>query len=115
MVEISNYDLNNKSTYLAQVELEAKKQAEEILSDGINNENLNQLRQTLVSNPPYLDLSSELYVLISENRIRSAVAEIIAENLVANQKLERALWEEQKTKLAEAVDPVIIKFLKVIW
>ena len=41
LVEISNYDLNNKSTYLAQVELEAKKQAEEILSDGINNENLN--------------------------------------------------------------------------
>ena len=112
MVEISNYDLNNKSTYLAQVELEAKKQAEEILSDGINNENLNQLRQTLVSNPPYLDLSSELYVLIPENRIRSAVAEIIAENLVANQKLERALWEEQKTKLAEAVDPVIIKFFE---
>ena len=102
LVEISNYDLNNKSTYLAQVELEAKKQAEEILSDGINNENLNQLRQTLVSNPPYLDLSSELYVLVPENRIRSAVAEIIAENLVANQKLERALWEEQKTKLAEA-------------
>jgi putative nucleotidyltransferase with HDIG domain len=112
LVEISNYDLNNKSTYLAQVELEAKKQAEEILSDGINNENLNQLRQTLVSNPPYLDLSSELYVLIPENRIRSAVAEIIAENLVANQKLERALWEEQKTKLAEAVDPVIIKFFE---
>ena len=112
LVEISNYDLNNKSNYLAQLELEAKKQADEILSDGVNNENLNQLRQTLVSNPPYLDLSSELYVLIPENRIRSAVAEIIAENLVANQKLERDLWEEQKTKFADAVDPVIVKFFE---
>ena len=86
MVEISNYDLNNKTNYLSQLELETKTQANEILLDGISNESLNQLRQTLVSNPPYLDLSSELYVLIPENRIRSAVAEIIAENLLANER-----------------------------
>jgi len=91
LVEISNYDLNNKTNYLSQLELETKTQADEILSAGINNESLNQLRQTLVSNPPYLDLSSELYVLIPENRIRSAVAEIIAENLLANERLEEEL------------------------
>jgi hypothetical protein len=41
LVEISNYDLNNKSNYLAQLELEAKSQANDILNNGINNENLN--------------------------------------------------------------------------
>ena len=112
LVEISNYDLNNKTNYLSQLELETKTQADEILSAGINNESLNQLRQTLVSNPPYLDLSSELYVLIPENRIRSAVAEIIAENLLANERLEEELWEEQKTKIAESVEPVIVKYFE---
>ena len=63
LVEISNYDAKNKTSYLSQLEIETKTQADQILSDGINNESLNQLRQTLVSNPPYLDLSSDLYVL----------------------------------------------------
>ena len=61
------------------------------LSKSKNSESLNQLRQTLVSSPPYLDLSSDLYVLIPENRIRSTVAELIAENLLANEKLEEEL------------------------
>ncbi|MEC7926258.1 MAG: hypothetical protein VYD43_02030, partial [Actinomycetota bacterium] len=112
LVEISNYDLNNKTNYISQIELETKTQADEILSAGISNESLNQLRQTLVSSPPYLDLSSELYILIPENRIRSVVAEIIAENLLANEKLEKELWEEQKTKIAESVDPVIVKYFE---
>jgi membrane-associated HD superfamily phosphohydrolase len=92
LVEISNYDLNNKSNYLAQLELEAKSQANDILNNGINNENLNGLRQSIVSNPPYLDLTSDLFLLIPENRLRSTVSEIIAENLVSNQKLEEDLW-----------------------
>ena len=112
LVEISNYDLNNKTNYLSQLELETKTQANEILLAGVSNESLNQLRQTLVSNPPYLDLSSELYVLIPENRIRSAVAEIIAENLLANERLEEELWEEQKEKIAESVEPVIVKYFE---
>ena len=59
LVEISNYDLQNKSSYLSQLELEAKSLANEILFIGINNDNLNQTRQNLVSSPPYLDLSSD--------------------------------------------------------
>ena len=112
LVEISNYDLQNKSSYLSQLELEAKSLANEILLIGINNDNLNQTRQNLVSNPPYLDLSSDLFALIPESRLRSSVAEIIAENLIVNQKLEQELWDEQKDKVASSVEPVIIKFFE---
>ncbi|MDA8667451.1 HDIG domain-containing protein [Candidatus Actinomarina sp.] len=112
LVEISNYDLNNKSNYLAQLELEAKSQASDILNNGINNENLNGLRQSIVSNPPYLDLTSDLFLLIPENRLRSTVSEIIAENLVSNQKLEEDLWDNQKQQISDSVEPVIIKFFE---
>ena len=112
LVEISNYDTQNKTNYLAQIELEAKSQANEILNKGINNENLNGLRQSLVSNPPYLDLTSDLFLLIPENRLRSTVSEIIAENLVSNQKLEKDLWDEQKQKIADSISPVIVKFFE---
>ncbi len=112
LVEISNYDLLNKTGYLSQLELEAKSLASDILQVGINNDNLNQTRQNLVSNPPYLDLSSELFALIPESRLRSSVAELIAENLIINQKLEQELWDEQKQKVAESVDPVIIKYFE---
>ena len=98
LVEISNYDLQNKSSYLSQLELEAKSLANEILLIGINNDNLNQTRQNLVSNPPYLDLSSDLFALIPESRLRSSVAELIAENLIVNQKLEQELWDDKKTR-----------------
>jgi len=101
LVEISNYDLNNKSNYLSQLELEAKSQANDILNNGINNENLNGLRQSIVSNPPYLDLTSDLFLLIPENRLRSTVSEIIAENLVSNQKLEEDLWNNQKQQISD--------------
>ena len=112
LVEISNYDLNNKSNYLAQLELEAKSQANDILNNGINNENLNGLRQSIVSNPPYLDLTSDLFLLIPENRLRSTVSEIIAENLVSNQKLEEDLWNNQKQQISDSVEPVVIKFFE---
>ena len=112
LVEISNYDLQNKSSYLSQLELEAKSLANEILLIGINNDNLNQTRQNLVSNPPYLDLSSDLFALIPESRLRSSVAELIAENLIVNQKLEQELWDEQKDKVASSVEPVIIKYFE---
>ena len=112
LVEISNYDTQNKTNYLAQIELEAKSQANEILNKGINNENLNGLRQSLVSNPPYLDLTSDLFLLIPENRLRSTVSEIIAENLVSNQKLEEDLWDEQKQKIADSISPVLVKFFE---
>ncbi|MDG1201813.1 MAG: HDIG domain-containing protein, partial [Candidatus Actinomarina sp.] len=112
LVEISNYDLNNKSNYLAQLELEAKSQANDILNNGINNENLNGLRQSIVSNPPYLDLTSDLFLLIPENRLRSTVSEIIAENLVSNQKLEEDLWNNQKQQISDSVEPVVIKFFQ---
>ena len=112
LVEISNYDLQNKSSYLSQLELEAKSLANEILLIGINNDNLNQTRQNLVSNPPYLDLSSDLFALIPESRLRSSVAELIAENLIVNQKLEQELWDEQKDKVASLVEPVIIKYFE---
>ena len=112
LVEISNYDLQNKSSYLSQLELEAKSLANEILLIGINNDNLNQTRQNLVSNPPYLDLSSDLFALIPESRLRSSVAELIAENLIVNQKLEQELWDEQKDKVANSVETVIIKYFE---
>ena len=112
LVEISNYDLLNKTGYLSQLELEAKSLASDILQVGINNDNLNQTRQNLVSNPPYLDLSSELFALIPESRLRSSVAELIAENLIVNQKLEQELWDEQKQKVADSIDPVIVKFFE---
>ena len=112
LVEISNYDLQNKSSYLSQLELEAKSLANEILLIGINNDNLNQTRQNLVSSPPYLDLSSDLFALMPESRLRSSVAELIAENLIVNQKLEQELWDEQKDKVANSVEPVIIKYFE---
>jgi putative nucleotidyltransferase with HDIG domain len=112
LVEISNYDTQNKTNYLSQIELEAKSQANEILNKGINNENLNGLRQSIVSNPPYLDLTSDLFLLIPENRLRFTVSEIIAENLVSNQKLEEDLWDEQKQKIADSISPVIVKFFE---
>ena len=92
LVEISNTDKNNETNFLTQIEFEAKKKANEFLSKGVSNENLNQQRQSIVSNPPTLNLSSELYAIVPEARISSTVGEIIAENLIANQKLEEELW-----------------------
>ena len=38
--------------------------------------------------------------------------EIIAENLIANQKLEEELWNEQKNKASNAVEEVTVQFFK---
>ena len=112
LVEISNIDKENSSNFLTQIEFESKNQANRLLSNGINNENLNQIRQTIVQTPPNLNLPSELYVIIPEARVRSMVGEIIAENLVANQKLEQDLWNEQKNKAADNIEAVNIQFFK---
>ena len=112
LVEISNTDKNNETNFLTQIEFEAKKRANEFLSKGVSNENLNQQRQSIVSNPPTLNLPSELYAIVPEARISSTVGEIIAENLIANQKLEEELWNEQKDKAAEAIENVTIQFFK---
>ena len=113
LVEISNFDNLNSSNFLTQIEFEAKSQADILLINGINNENLNQIRQTIVQTPPNLNLPSELYVLVPEARVRSMVGEIIAENLIANQKLEDELWNEQKNKVSDAVEVVTVQFLKM--
>ena len=112
LVEISNTDRKNETNFLTQIEFEAKNKANEFLSKGIGNENLNQQRQTIVSNPPTLNLSSELYAIVPEARISSMVAEIIAENLNANQKLEEELWNEQKEKASKSLENVTIQFFK---
>ncbi len=112
LVEISNTDKNNETNFLTQIEFEAKNKANEFLSKGVSNENLNQQRQSIVSNPPTLNLPSELYAIIPEARISSTVGEIIAENLIANQKLEEELWSQQKDKAAEAIENVTIQFFK---
>jgi len=112
LVEISNTDKNNETNFLTQIEFEAKNKANEFLSKGVSNENLNQQRQSIVSNPPTLNLPSELYAIVPEARISSTVGEIIAENLIANQKLEEELWNEQKDKAAEGIENVTIQFFK---
>ena len=112
LVEISNTDKNNETNFLTQIEFEAKNKANDFLSKGVSNDNLNQQRQSIVSNPPTLNLPSELYAIIPEARIISTVGEIIGENLIANQKLEEELWNEQKEKAAEAVENVTIQFFK---
>ena len=112
LVEVSNTDKNNETNFLTQIEFEAKNKANEILSKGISNENLNQQRQSIVSNPPTLNLSSELYAIVPEARISSMVGEIIGENLIANQKLEDELWSEQKLKAEDAVENVTVQFFK---
>ena len=112
LVEISNIDQDSSSNFLTQIEFESKNQANRLLSNGINNENLNQIRQTIVQTPPNLNLPSELYVIVPEARVRSMVGEIVAENLVANQKLEEELWNEQKNKASENIEAVIIQFFK---
>ena len=112
LVEISNTDKNNNTNFLTQIEFEAKNKANEFLSKGIGNENLNQQRQSIVSNPPTLNLSSQLYAIVPEARISSTVAEIIAENLIANQKLEEKLWNDQKDKVAESIENVTVQYFK---
>jgi len=112
LVVVSNYDIKNGNNYLTQLEIEAKLQANKLLTSGINNDSLNQIRQNIVSTPPNLNLQSEIYAIIPEARVGSAVAELIAENLIANQKLEEELWNIQKQKAIESVQVVEVQFFK---
>jgi len=112
LVEVSNNDIKNGNNYLTQLEIEAKVQANKLLTSGISNDSLNQIRQNIVSTPPNLNLQSEIYAIIPEARVGSAVAEIIAENLIANQKLEEELWNIQKQKAIESVQVVEVQFFK---
>jgi len=112
LVEVSNNDIKNGNKYLTQLEIEAKVQANKLLTSGISNDSLNQIRQNIVSTPPNLNLQSEIYAIIPEARVGSAVAEIIAENLIANQKLEEELWNIQKQKAIESVQVVEVQFFK---
>ena len=112
LVEVSNYDIKNGNNYLTQLEIEAKLQANKLLTSGISNDSLNQIRQNIVSTPPNLNLQSEIYAIIPEARVGSAVAELIAENLIANQKLEEELWNIQKQKAIESVQFVEVQFFK---
>ena len=112
LVEVSNNDIKNGNNYLTQLEIEAKLQANKLLTSGISNDSLNQIRQNIVSTPPNLNLQSEIYAIIPEARVGSAVAEIIAENLIANQKLEEELWNIQKQKAIESVQVVEVQFFK---
>ena len=112
LVEVSNYDIKNGNNYLTQLEIEAKLQANKLLTSGISNDSLNQIRQNIVSTPPNLNLQSEIYAIIPEARVGSAVAELIAENLIANQKLEEELWNIQKQKAIESVQVVEVQFFK---
>ena len=112
LVEVSNNDIKNGNNYLTQLEIEAKLQANKLLTSGISNDSLNQIRQNIVSTPPNLNLQSEIYAIIPEARVGSAVAEIIAENLIANQKLEEELWNIQKQKAIESVQIVEVQFFK---
>jgi putative nucleotidyltransferase with HDIG domain len=112
LVEVSNNDVKNGNNYLTQLEIEAKLQANKILTSGISNDSLNQIRQNIVSTPPNLNLQSEIYAIIPEARVGSAVAEIIAENLITNQKLEEELWNIQKQKAIESVRVVEVQFFK---
>jgi len=112
LVEVSNNDIKNGNNYLTQLEIEAKLQANKLLSSGISNDSLNQIRQNIVSTPPNLNLQSEIYAIIPEARVGSAVAEIISENLIANQKLEEELWNIQKQKAIESVQFVEVQFFK---
>ena len=112
LVVVSNYDIKNGNNYLTQLEIEAKLQANKLLTSGISNDSLNQIRQNIVSTPPNLNLQSEIYAIIPEARVGSAVAELIAENLIANQKLEEELWNIQKQKAIESVQVVEVQFFK---
>jgi len=112
LVEVSNNDIKNGNNYLTQLEIEAKLQANKLLTSGISNDSLNQIRQNIVSTPPNLNLQSEIYAIIPEARVGSAVAEIISENLIANQKLEEELWNIQKQKAIESVQFVEVQFFK---
>jgi len=112
LVIVSNLDLNNKTSFVSELEAESRKQVLTIMSNGIGEEELNDSRRTLIKNPGALSLPSELYLNISQTRLESAVAEIISENLVANKKLDQTEWDKAKIQASSIIEPVMVKFFE---
>ena len=112
LVIVSNLDLDNKTSFVSELESESRKQVLTIMRNGIGVEELNDTRRTLIKNPGILSLPSELYLEISQARLESAVAEIISENLVANKQLDQIEWDKAKIQASLMIEPVIIKFFE---
>tara|TARA_B100000586_G_scaffold174275_1_gene127312 strand:- start:61 stop:2253 length:2193 start_codon:yes stop_codon:yes gene_type:complete len=112
LVTVSNLDLNNKTSFISELEAESRKQVLTIMSLGIGEEELNDTRRAIIKNPAQLSLPSELYLEISQARLESAVAEIISENLVANKKLDQTAWDKAKVQATSMVEPVFVKFFE---
>ena len=112
LVTVSNLDLNNKTSFISELEAESRKQVLTIMSLGIGEEELNDTRRSIIKNPAQLSLPSELYLEISQARLESAVAEIISENLVANKKLDQTAWDKAKVQATSMVEPVFVKFFE---
>jgi len=112
LVTVSNLDLENKTSFIAELEAESRKQVLAIMSLGIGEEELNDTRRAIIKNPAQLSLPSEIYLEISQARLESAVAEIISENLVSNKKLDQNAWDQAKAQASSMVDVVFVKFFE---
>jgi len=112
LVTVSNLDLENKTSFIAELEAESRKQVLAIMSVGIGEVELNDTRRAIIKNPAQLSLPSEIYLEISQARLESAVAEIISENLVSNKKLDQNAWDQAKAQASSMVDVVFVKFFE---
>ena len=112
LVTVSNLDLENKTSFIAELEAESRKQVLAIMSFGIGEVELNDTRRAIIKNPAQLSLPSEIYLEISQARLESAVAEIISENLVSNKKLDQTAWDQAKVQASSMVDSVFVKFFE---
>ena len=112
LITVSNLDLENKTSFISELEAESRKQVLKIMSLGIGEEELNDTRRSLIKNPGQLSLPSELYLEISQARLESAVAEIISENLVSNKKLDKAEWDQARIQASSMVETVYVKFFE---
>ncbi len=112
LVTVSNLDLENKTSFIAELEAESRKQVLAIMSVGIGEVELNDTRRAIIKNPAQLSLPSEIYLQISQARLESAVAEIISENLVSNKKLDQTAWDQAKAQASSMVDSVFVKFFE---
>ena len=112
LVTVSNLDLENKTSFMIELEAESRKQVLAIMSFGIGEVELNDTRRAIIKNPAQLSLPSEIYLEISQARLESAVAEIISENLVSNKKLDQTAWDQAKVQASSMVDSVFVKFFE---
>ena len=82
---------------MTQIEFESKSQADKFLSNGINNENLNQIRQTIVQTPPNLNLPSELYVFVPDYEACESCAVNVTPEIIGGQGPYRDIWINLET------------------